>query len=51
MKKKILTNRGIHLVGTQNFLKNEPFLPSGTHAYQRVRNVSFSDNFVYVLNE
>ena len=32
----------IHLVRAQNFPKNFP--------YQGVRNTSFSENFVYVLN-
>ena len=44
----------IELICTQNFSKNQYFLPlirTRTRAYQRVRNVSFSENFAYVLNE
>ena len=43
----------IHLVLTQNFPKNWHFLPpirTRTCAYQGIRNVSFSENFAYVLN-
>ena len=43
----------IHLVRTQHFPKNYYFLPSDTHTYvccQGVRNVTFSENFAYVLN-
>ena len=43
----------IHLVSTQNFPKNSHFLPlwyARTCAYQGVRNVSFSENFAYILN-
>ena len=38
----------IHLVRSQNSLKNEHFLP---RAYQEVRNVSFLENFAKVLKE
>ena len=50
-------NRGlgiIHLVRTQNFSKttiSHPLIRTLTFAYQGVRNVSFSENFAYVLNE
>ena len=40
----------IYLKRTQNFPKNN-FLPPGTHTCVCVRNVSFSENFAYVLNE
>ena len=46
--------RVIHLVRTQNFLKTNvsyPLIHTRTCAYQGVRNVSFSENFAYVLNE
>ena len=45
----------VHLLHTQNFLENLHFLPPDTHTrsyeYKRVRNISFSENFVCVLNE
>ena len=41
----------IHLVRTQDFPENFYFLPPDMHAYQEVRNVSFSENFAYLLNE
>ena len=44
----------IHLVRTQNFLKNEHFLPPDTHTYMcvsEVGNVSFSENLAYILNQ
>ena len=41
----------IHLVRTQNFLKNYYFLPPDTCTYQWVRNIRFLENFAYVLNE
>ena len=44
----------IHLVRSQNFLKNLHFVPligRRTSAYQGVRNVSFPENFANVLNE
>ena len=44
----------IHLVRTQNFPKNEHLLSPDTHMYVYVsgdKNVSFSENFAYVLNE
>ena len=45
----------IYLVHTQNIPKNKHFLSPDTNkyvcAYQRVRNVSFSDYFVHILNE
>ena len=41
----------IHLVRTQNFSKSYyPLIRTRMCAYQKVRNVSFSKNFVYVLN-
>ena len=45
--------RVIHLVRTQNFSKNEHFLPHDMHVRVRigVRNVGFSENLAYVLNE
>ena len=43
-----LTSIGvIHLIRTQDFPKNEHFLPPDI--YQGVRNVHFSENFAYVL--
>ena len=41
----------IHLVSTQYFPKNQHFLPPDMHTYQGVRNVKFSEDFAYVLNE
>ena len=44
----------IHLVRTQNFPKTNvscPLINTSTYAYQGFRNVSFSENFAYVLNE
>ena len=45
----------IHSVHTQDFPKNSHFLHPDTYtpscAYQGVRNVSFSENFAYILNE
>ena len=44
----------IYLVRTQNFPKSNisnPLIRTRTYAYQRVRNVSFSENFSYILNE
>ena len=44
----------IHLVRTQNFPKNYRFLfPDSKRpcAYQDVRNISFSEDFAYALNE
>ena len=42
----------IHLVHTQNFLKNQNFLPLiRTRTYQCVTNVSFRGNFGCVVNE
>ena len=44
----------ISLVRMQNFPKNYHFLPSvriGTCAYQGIRNISFLENFAYVLYE
>ena len=44
----------LHLVNKQVFLKNYHFLlpdkHTYAHAYQAVRNVSFSENFAYQLN-
>ena len=43
----------IHEVRTQNFPKtniSNPLILTRTCAYQGVRNVSFSENFAYVLN-
>ena len=43
----------IHLVRTQNFPKTSisyPLIRTHTCAYQGVRNVSFSENFAYVLD-
>ena len=39
----------IHLVRVENFPKNQRFLRTCT--YQDVRNVSFLENFAYVLIE
>ena len=49
---EIFTNGIIHLVRMQN-LSKLTFLTPYRHTYdtQRVRNVSFSENVVYVLNE
>ena len=45
-------NRGIHLVRPQNFRKiNISYPLIGTCAYQGVTNVSFLENFAFVLNE
>ena len=43
----------IHLVCTQNFPKNYilPLICTRACAYHGVKNVSFPENFVYVLNE
>ena len=44
----------VHLVRTENFPKDWRFLPPDTHTYvcvSEVRNVSFSENFAYVVNE
>ena len=41
----------IHLVRTQNCPKNYPLIRIRTCAYPGVRNVNFSENFAYVLNE
>ena len=51
-----ITQEIIDLVRTQNFPKNQHFLPPDTYTYVRcvyqgVRNVSFSENVAYVLNE
>ena len=55
MKKPVFCDRfdeGIsHLVHAQNFPKNEYFLPTDMYTYQGVRNINFSENFAYVLNE
>ena len=44
-----------YLVRTRNFPKNLHVLPPDTHrfvcVYQGVRNVSFLEDFAYVLNE
>ena len=41
----------IHLVRTQNFsITSSPLIGTRTWAYQGVRNVSFLENFGYVLN-
>ena len=43
-----------HFVRTQNFRKTNisyPLMRTRTCVYQGVRNVSFSENFAYVLNE
>ena len=40
----------IHLVFTQKFSQKLTFLKPW-YAYQEVRNVSFSENFAYVINE
>ena len=45
----ILSKRVINLVGTQNFLKNQYYLPADTPTYVCVSGV-FSENFVYVIN-
>ena len=45
---------GINLVYKQNFPKNRHLLPSDTQTsvcYQGVRNIIFSDNFAFMLNE
>ena len=51
----IVENLGIiHLVSKQNFSKTIIFLPLiriRASAYQEVKNVGFSENFVYALNE
>ena len=44
----------MYLVRTQNFPKtniSDPLIHTRMCAYQGVRNVSFSENFAYVLNE
>ena len=45
----------IHLVLTQNFPKKPiiscPLIRTRTCVYQKVRNVSFPENFAYVLHE
>ena len=44
----------IHLLRTENFSKTNisyPNIRTSTCAYQGVRNVSFPENFAYVLNE
>ena len=43
----------IHLVCSRNFLTNisYPLVHTRTCAYKELRNVSFSENFAYVLNE
>ena len=43
----------IHLVPSRNFLTNisYPLVHTRTCAYKELRNVSFSENFAYVLNE
>ena len=46
--------RIIHLVSTQNFPKtiiSYPVIRTHTCAHQGVRNVSFSENFMWLLNE
>ena len=52
---KICLNLGIiHLVRKQIFRETNisyPLIRTSTCAYQGVRNVSFSENFAYVLNE
>ena len=51
---KILCPIGIiHLVRTQNFLKNYYYLPAEVNKYvcvSEVQNVSFLENLAYVLN-
>ena len=51
-KNKILTGRVIHLIKTQNFLKNYYFLPPDKHTSVCVSggDNNFSPNFVYSLN-
>ena len=49
-----LTSGIIHLVRTQNFLKtniSNPLIRTRTYVYQGVRNVSFFENFAYVIND
>ena len=50
-KLSISSDGVIHLVRTQNFLKNQHLLPPDMHTYVLVvHNVSFPENFAYVLN-
>ena len=50
-KLSISSDGVIHLVRTQNFLKSQHFLPPDIHTYVLVvHNVSFPENFAYVLN-